>query len=166
MNLYGDTQEMFETGADEEENKSPFKQMLSYSQVILETLEKQNQKLEHLEKLFEHLEMVEREQKKHSALLNEMKRQRTTVEEIPKGEKKKRFWRKKQQGKSREKEQFLSKLSNENFTEEQLKEIQSGLDEGLTIREVCVYAKREISGENMRRIREIYLKMKGNIDDE
>ena len=44
-NSYEDTQEMFESGNDEDENKSPFKQMLSYSQTILEKLEKQNQML-------------------------------------------------------------------------------------------------------------------------
>ena len=51
-NQYEDTQEMFESGNDEDENKSPFKQMLSYSQTILEKLEKQNQMLEGAEEAF------------------------------------------------------------------------------------------------------------------
>ena len=165
-NSYEDTQEMFESGNDEDENKSPFKQMLSYSQTILEKLEKQNQMLEHLEKLFDSVEIIQKEQKKHSVLLNEMKSQGLTLPDIPQSGKRKRFWRKKKQGKSREEEQFFAELSSENFTESQLEEIQLGLDAGLTIKEVCVYGKKEISGENMRRIREIYLKMKGNMDNE
>lgn len=81
------------------------------------------------------------------------------------GEKKtswiKRLKRKKNKKDRTKKEEFLELLTRENFSEDQLKEIQDGINSGLEISQVKSYSKKEFSSESMRRIKEIYIKMKG-----
>lgn len=136
----------------EENNNSPLKQILLYSQMS-------GNKLEQICK------ELEEQSKRLNVVLNEVRTiQRTALPKQEKEVKRRKFFWKHADKKAEEK--FFQKLVNENFTDDQLEEIQLGLDAGLSMQNIEAYAKKDIPGKSMKRIREIYLKMKGDMKDE
>lgn len=76
-------------------------------------------------------------------------------------EKKKPFLKQLQQKfQKNKKNEELMEILVTGFDEQQLEQIQLGLDEGLTMNEIRCYAKKELSAKAMEKIRKIYQKVK------
>lgn len=60
-----------------------------------------------------------------------------------------------------EKAELLKLLQQVDFGEDQLEQIQKGIDDGLSIEEIKVYAVKQKSAVQMQKIREMYRKIKG-----
>lgn len=61
----------------------------------------------------------------------------------------------------KKKAELLKLLQQVDFGEDQLEQIQKGIDDGLSIEEIKVYAVQQKSAVQMEKIRKMYVKIKG-----
>lgn len=65
-----------------------------------------------------------------------------------------------------EKAELLKLLQQVDFGEDQLEQIQKGIDTGLSVEEIKVYAVKQKSALQMEKIREMYTKIKGEKNEQ